>query len=103
MPESESHKRAKKTAAGPGGQTEKKLKGGGRLDAATEKTATEVERSGSNAGLEKAAKRLKISGKPRKVLQVPHNDMDKAADAMRKVKVKGTVKNMGGTKKRSVR
>lgn len=53
------------------------------------------------AGLEKA-KRLKDSGRPQKVLQVPEKDMAKAAKMMRNVGVGGTVKNMGGIKRRSV-
>jgi len=64
--------------------------------------AIEIERSGTLAGLEKAAKRLKDSGKPQKVLQVPQKDMAKAAKAMQNVGISGTVKNMSGTKRRSV-
>ncbi len=103
MSETSSHKQAKTSAAGKSGQTEKPLKDGRRLDAATKKRATEVERSGSPANLEKAARRLKISRKAQKVLQVPSKDMGKATAAMRKVGVGGTVKNMGSTKRRSVR
>lgn len=102
MAESKSHKRAKGRAAGRSGETEKPLRGGRRLDATTPKRATEVERSGTAAGLEKAVRRLKSSGRPQKVLQVPQQDMDKAAAAMRKSGVAGTVKNMTGTKRRSV-
>jgi len=48
------------------------------------------------AGLEKAAKRLKHSGRPQKGLQVPQKDVSKAAKAMQNV---GT----SGTKRRSVK
>lgn len=102
MSESQSHRRAKAKAAGKKGQTEKSLSGGRRLDAETRRRATEIERSGSQAGLRKAASRLKASGKSQKVLQVPQKDMSKAAEAMQDVGVSGTVKNMGGTKRRSV-
>ncbi len=104
MPETPSHRRAKSKAAGPGGQTEVPLPGGKRLDARTQGggRATEVERSGSAQGLGAAARRLKQSGAPQKVLQVPQKDMNAAAAAMRKVRVGGTVKNMAGTKRRSV-
>ncbi len=104
MPEKPSHRRAKIRAAGPGGQTEVPLPGGKRLDARTQggSRATEVERSGSSQGLEAAARRLKQSRAPQKVLQVPQKDMDAAAQAMRKQGVGGTVKNMGGTKRRRV-
>ena len=103
MAESQSHKRAKSRAAGKSGKTETPLKGGRRLDAQSKNKATEVERSGNKARLEKAAQRLKDSGKPQKVLQVPQKDTDKAAEAMKAKGVKGTVKNMGATKRKSVR
>ena len=103
MSESESHRRAKSKAAGATGETERTLEGGQRLDASTAGRATEVERSGSMPQLRKAARRLKRSGKRQKVLQVPQSDMDKAAQAMRQEGVSGTVKNMTGTKRRSVR
>lgn len=104
MSKSSSHKQAQSKAAGKGGKTEVKLKGGKILDALTKsrKKAAEVERSGSSSGLQKAAQRLKKSKAPQKVLQVPHKDMPKAVEAMKKEGVKGTVKNMGGTKRRSV-
>ena len=104
MPETPSHRRAKNKAAGPGGQTEVPLPGGKRLDARTQDggRATEIERSGSAQGLAAAARRLKQSGARQKVLQVPQKDMNPAAKAMRKVGIGGTVKNMGGTKSRSV-
>lgn len=103
MAETQSHKRAKSKAAGNKGQTEKPQRGGTRLDAVRSDTATEVERSGKQESLEKAARRLQKSGKKQKVLQVPQTDMDKASEAMRKVGVSGTVKNMSGTKRRSIR
>lgn len=103
MSESQSHKQAKRKAAGKTGKTEVPLKGGSRLDAQTKNKATEVERSGSSARLELAARRLKRSRKPQKVLMVPQKDMDKAAKAMRKVGASGTVKNLGGTKRRQVK
>jgi hypothetical protein len=103
MPEKASHKRAKSKAAGKSGRTEVPIKGGRRVDAMSKRKATEIERGGTTSSLEKAAQRLKDSRKPQKVLKVPQKDMQKAADAMRKVGVGGTVKNMGGTKKRSVK
>ena len=102
MPESQSHKRAKAKAAGNSGKTEVLLKHNRRLDAQTKNKATEIERSGNTQSLTKAASRLKASSKPQKVLQVPQQDMSKAAAAMKKVGVKGTVKNISGTKRRSV-
>jgi len=103
MAESDSHKRAKSKAAGRAGRTEAPLRGNRRLDAVTPRKAIEIERSGTMAGLEKAAKRLKDSGRPQKVLQVPQKDMAKAAKALKNVGVGGTIKNMGGTKRRSVK
>lgn len=103
MAESQSHKRAKSKAAGKSGKTEVPIKEYQRLDAQTQKKATEVERSGEPARLKKAAQRLKDSGKPQKVLQVPQKNIPKAVEAMKKARVKGTVKNMSGTKRKSIR
>lgn len=103
MSETQSHKRAKAAAAGRQGQTEVPLSRGRRLDAATAKRATEIERSSSPAALERAARRLRDSGKSQKVLQVPQGDMSAAAQAMKNVGIRGTVKNMTGTKRWSVR
>jgi len=102
MAESKSHQRAKAKAAGKTGKTEVPLTRNRRLDAQRPKTAIEVERSGSTHALTKAAGRLKSSHKPQKVLQVPQKDMTKASQAMKKVHVRGTVKNISGTKRRSV-
>ncbi len=84
------------------GQTQGKPRHGRRLDAASAKRATELERSGTSEGLRKAAQRLKASGKVQKVLQVPQTHMDNATAAMRRAGVPGSVKNMGGSKRRSV-
>jgi len=102
MPETTTHRRAKAKAAGKKGKTEVKLPGKRRLDAATKRKATEVERSGTAEGLKKAAQRLKVSKKPQKVLQVPQGHMGKATEAMRAVGIGGTVKNLSGTQRRSV-
>lgn len=98
MPEKSSHKRAKAQAAGKTGRKEVRIKGGRRVDAMTKNKATEIERGGPKQ-LEKAARRLKASGKPQKVLTVPTPSMPKAREAMRKVGVPGTVRNLPGTKR----
>ena len=102
MTESKSHERAKNRAAGKSGETEVKIPGGRRVDAMTQSRATEIERSGTPEALRRAAQRLKASGAPQKVLQVPQKDMPKAAEAMKGVGIGGTIKNIGGTKSRSV-
>jgi hypothetical protein len=105
MVESKSHKRAKAKAAGPGGQTEVPLSKNRRLDALTAGggRATEIEMSGDPSQLKKAARRLKASRASQKVLQIPDKDMEAASNAMRTERVPGTVKNLGGTRKRRVR
>lgn len=103
MPESNTHKRLKRKAAGKTGTVEKKLKSGQRLDAITKNKATEIERSGTKIGLKKAVNRLKQSQKSQKVLKVPQTDMAKARKAMRDQEVSGTVSNLSGTKKSSIR
>ncbi len=100
MPESETHKRAKAKAAGKAGKQEVPLRGGKKLDATRKDTAIEVVRSGR---LKAAARRLKISGKAKMVLQVPLKDMAKAREALRNAGIGGTVKNISGSKVSQVR
>jgi hypothetical protein len=97
MSESQSHKRAKAKAPG---KTEVSISKNRRLDSATKKTATEIERNPQN--ISKAVNRLKDSGRTRKVLHVPQKDMSKAVKTMRQKGIGGTVKNLSGTKRRSV-
>jgi len=98
MPESPSHKKAKSKAPG---KTEVRVRGGGRVDSATSKTATQVKRNRSS--LPNSVAKLKASGRPRRVLQVPQHLMPNAAVEMKRQKVSGTIKNMGETKRISVR
>jgi hypothetical protein len=98
MSESQSHKRAKSKAPG---KPEVRVRGRGRVDSATSKTATQIERNRSK--LPNSVAKLKASGRPRKVFQVPQFLMSDATAEMRRQNVSGTVKNMGGTKRRSVR
>lgn len=102
MSESNSHKAAKTRAAGVTGATECKLPGGRRLDACSPGRATEVERSGRTERLNAAARRLRDSNRSQNVLVVPQKDMPKAVKALKKAGIGGTVKNMGGTRRRSV-
>ena len=97
MAESKSHKNAKSKAPG---RAEVPISRNRRLDSATRKTATEIERNRQN--ISKAVDRLRDSGRSRKVLQVPHQDMKQAASVMRNKNVGGTVKNLGGTKRISI-
>lgn len=97
MSESQSHKRAKAKAPG---KTEVPISRNRRLDSATKKTATEIERNSQNLG--KAVDRLKDSRRSRKVLQVPQKDMSNATKTMRQKGVGGTIKNLSGTKRISV-
>lgn len=95
------HKRAVRRVAGPKAQKEVPVRGG-RLDAATQGRAIEVERSGSPARLTHAAHKLKASGGRQHVLAVPQHHMAKAREAMRKAGVAGTVRNLAGTKTQHV-
>lgn len=98
MPESPSHKRAKSKAPS---KSEVRVRGGGRVDSATSKTATQVERNRAN--FPNSIAKLKASGRDRRVLQVPQHLMSDATAEMRRQGVSGSVKNMGGTKRMSVR
>jgi len=98
MPESESHRRAKLRAPG---EPEVRVRGGGRVDSATRKTATQVERNLSS--LPNTVAKLRASGRSRRVLQVPQHLMGRARSEMRRQNVSGTVKNLSGTKRSYVR
>ena len=104
MSKSQSHKNAQSKAAGKNGRIEHKLKNNKILDAITNsgKKATEVERGGTQKSLESAVRRLRAVRSKQKVLQVPQRDIAKAIEAMKKIGLKGTVKNMSGTKRKSV-
>ena len=102
MSESASHKRIKRREVGRGGVTETPLAGGRRLDASNRDKAVEVERSGRTSKLQLAAERLRASGKKQHVLLVPQKDLPKAVDAMKKAGTGGTIKNLSGTRKRTV-
>ena len=102
MPESERHKELKRKAAGESGETEKKISGKRRLDAATPKTATEIKRSGAPKRLKEAVRRLRDSKKPRKRLKVPQNDMSKAIEIAKELGGSLTVTNLSNTKKQRV-
>jgi hypothetical protein len=67
------------------------------------KHAQVTDRSGSVHQLERAAKRLKYSNAEDRVLRVPHWDMEKAIEAMRKAGVTGAVSNLCGTKQMRVK
>ena len=98
MAEKSTHKRVKSEIAGKSGRKEVPIKGGRRLDVMTKHKAVEIERGGPSR-LEKAAHRLKDSRKSQKVLVAPSKSMSKAREAMRKVGVSGTVRNISGTKR----
>jgi hypothetical protein len=63
------------------------------------KRATEVERCGN---LKLAVQRLKESDAKQKVLQVPTSDMQRVVKALKAEGISGTVKNLSGTKRKSV-
>lgn len=102
MSESEAHKRAKRRAAGKSGRTECPVPSG-RLDACTPGRAYEVERSGNHDRLRHSAKKLQESGRRQRVLVVPNHHLSKAAKAMKAEGVSGTVRNISGTRRLSVR
>jgi hypothetical protein len=67
------------------------------------KKALVVDRSGSLSHLEHSAKRLKSANVEQRVLYVPHWDMAKAGEAMRRAGVTGVVSNLCGGRHRRIR
>lgn len=98
MAEGTTHRRTKVKAAGKSGRTEVRISRNRRIDAVIGNKAVEVETSGTAARLEKAAKRLKDSGKKQRILVVPQTHMKKASAAFRSARTSGTVRNLSGTK-----
>ena len=106
MSESQSHKQAKRRAAGPRGRTETPLPGKRRLDALTGggAKATEIERSPSASRLKKAVQRLDSAPAKRRELKVPQQNLERAKDIAKLVAKKPiTISNIGGTQRRFVR
>ncbi len=101
MSETSSHKRVKGHAAGRSGETEKKIKYGGRIDALTPTKAVEIERGGKK-GLQQAVRRLERVRRSTRILRVPENNFAKAIEIAKKSSKKITVTNLVGTKRRRV-
>ena len=102
MVESQSHKRAKRKAAGRNGRTEIPISGGRRLDAKNVRKATEIERSGSSKGISKAISRLKTQKNSKKELLVPNKDLDKAKEIAKKSGAKILIQNLSKSRRRFV-
>ena len=67
------------------------------------KKALEIDRSGSERHLERAAKRLRCVKAVDRILYVPHWDMAKAEAAMRRAGVRGAVSNLCGSQRKRVK
>jgi len=96
MSESQSHKKGKGNAA----KKEVPISGNRRLDAIRGKNAIEVERSGTNQGIDKALSRLKTQGNKNKIIRVPQTDMSKALERAKKQDINVTVTNLSKTKRK---
>jgi hypothetical protein len=98
-----SRAQARQREGGATVQTDSDVKQGHRGDAASTRRATVIERSGDPERIRLATLRLKDSGRPQKILQVPHSYIPLAAFTMWSSGVSGTVKNLSGTKTVRVR
>jgi|CXWL01.1.fsa_nt_gi hypothetical protein len=67
------------------------------------KKVEEIDRTGSVKHLERVAKRLKHMKAEDRILYVPHWDMEKAEEAMRKAGVTGAVSNLCGSQRKRVK
>ena len=96
-------RRNKKGNGKAAGKSEQKLRSGKVIDSMSPKRATEIERSGSASGISKAIDRLKESKKSQQTLKVPQKDLSKAAKVAQKKNFRGSIANISGTKRRSVK
>lgn len=101
MAETTSRKRIKGHTTGRSGETEKKIKYGGRIDVLTPIKAAEIERGGSK-GLQKAVRRLERARRTSRILKVPECNFKKAVEVAQKSDKKITVTNFTGTKRMCV-
>jgi hypothetical protein len=101
MSETTSHKRVKGHAAGISGETEKKIKYGGRIDVLTPTKAVEIERGGGK-GLQQAVRRLECARRSSRILKVPEYNFEKAIEIAKRSDKKITVTNLVGTRRRRV-
>lgn len=72
------------------------------LEAKDGKKALQVDRTGSERHLERAAKRLRHVKAVDRILYVPQWDMAKAEAAMRRAGVRGAVSNLCGSQRKRV-
>ena len=96
MTESRGHKRGKGSAS----RKEVPISRGRRLDAIRGKYAIEVERSGSSKKIDQALSRLRTQRNKSKILRVPQQDMNTAAEQVRKKDMNVTVTNIAKTKRK---
>lgn len=102
MPESKRHKDLKRQEARTG-RTEVTLRSGLRVDAMTRRRAVEIERSESSRSFEKAIRRLQSTRKTQRILRVPDQNLDMAADVARDMGADVTITNFSKTRRRNIR
>jgi hypothetical protein len=95
MSEGKGHKQGKGSAA----KTEVRIPGNRRLDAVRGNYAIEVERGGTPQKIDQALSRLKTQSNKNKILRVPQNDMQMAAEQVEKKGMNVTVTNISKTKR----
>lgn len=100
MSPSRRHESIKRREAGATGKMEHKLPGRHRINDVVDKNKVkEIQTTATTAGFDHAAQNLKSSPRRQKVLVVPKKEhVPKAARAMRKHKVYGTVRTPKGNK-----
>lgn len=100
--ESTLHKVLKKAFASKSGKTELKTSGKRRIDYLNPKRREvgEIER---NRRIKEALLRLKTKKTIHKVLRVPQRDFDKAITMARQLKMKVTITNLKGNKRKTVK
>jgi len=97
------HTKITRKVAGPRGQTEVPIPGRRRLDVKKPNVAIEIERSADPARIRAALGRLRTQRNAPKQLRVPQPNLDRAAEIAKRARLNVTVKNLSGTKRRTVR
>lgn len=97
------HRKIQKKIAERKGKIEVSISRKRRLDVKKERQAIEIERSGNPVRIVQALSRLKAQRNFKKILLVPHKDLDKAKEIAKRKNINVVIQNLSRTSRRIVK
>ncbi|MBA7646661.1 hypothetical protein ES703_54427 [subsurface metagenome] len=97
------HRRIQKKIAGKKGKVEIPISRKRKIDVQKGRKVVEIERSGDPKKISQALNRLKAKKGLKKEIRVPQKDLNKTKDIAKKKKMSVIIKNLSGTKIRSIK